>query len=65
MYEQFGGRVDQQTKGVTFRLFIPDHVKAPLQYEGGGLPRITDVFVVGSFQEPKWDLSAPVRPTAA
>jgi glycosidase len=65
MYEQFGGRVDQQTKSVTFRLFIPDHVKAPLQYEGGGLPRITDVFVVGSFQQPKWDLSAPVRMTAA
>src|SRR6267143_3277895 len=65
MYEQFGGLVDQQTKTVSFKLFLPDHEKAPSQYEGGGLPRITDVFVVGSFQKPRWDLNAAVRLTAA
>ena len=65
MYEQFGGLVDQQTKTVTFGLFLPDHLRAPFQYEGGGLPRITDVFVVGSFQKPKWDLTAPIRLTPA
>src|SRR5262245_65957399 len=59
MYEQFGGLVDQETKTVTFRLFLPDHEKAPFQYEGGGLPRITDVFVVGSFQKPAWDFGSP------
>lgn len=68
MYEQFGGLVDQQSKSVTFRLFIPDGERAPFQYEGGGLPRITDVFVVGSFQNPQtrqWDIAAPVRMIAA
>jgi len=65
MYEQFGGLVDQPTRTVTFRLFLPDHETAPFQYEGGGLPRITDVFVVGSFQKPAWDFSAPVRMTGA
>src|SRR2546425_2372709 len=64
MYEQFGGLVDQQTKTVSFKLFVPDHEKAPSQYEGGGLPRITDVFVVGSFQKPRWDLNAPIRMAA-
>lgn len=64
MYEQFGGLVDQTAKTVTFRLFIPDGERAPFQYSGGGQPRLTDVFVVGSFQNPatkQWDLAAPVR----
>src|SRR5256885_4781953 len=65
MYEKFGGLVNQKTRKVTFRLFLPDHEKAPFQYEGGGLPRITDVFLAGSFQKPAWDLGAPVRMTAA
>ena len=42
MYEKFGGLVNQKTRKVTFKLFLPDHEKAPFQYEGGGLPRITD-----------------------
>src|SRR2546429_470045 len=68
MYEKFGGLVNQNTRKVTFKLFLPDHEKAPFQYEGGGLPRITDVFVVGSFQDPatrQWDLAAPVRMIAS
>jgi 1,4-alpha-glucan branching enzyme len=63
MYEQFGGLVDQQAKKVTFKLFVPDADKAPFQYDGGGLPRLTAVFVVGSFQNPatrQWDLNNPI-----
>ncbi|HEX8499767.1 MAG TPA: alpha-amylase family glycosyl hydrolase [Pyrinomonadaceae bacterium] len=67
MYEQFGGLVDQQAKTVTFKLFLPDGERAPSQYEGGGMPRIKGVSVVGGFQHPAqklWDLAAPV-PLAA
>ncbi|QMU30517.1 alpha-amylase family glycosyl hydrolase [Adhaeribacter radiodurans] len=63
MYEQFGGLVDNTTQTVTFKLFIPDGERAPHQYAGGGLPRIRQVYVVGSFQDPnhnKWDLNAPI-----
>src|SRR5438046_64090 len=68
MYETFGAKVDRATKTVEFRLFVPDGDRVPTQYEGGGLPRLTGVFVVGSFQDPAtraWDLDAPVRMTAA
>jgi pullulanase len=60
MYELFGGTVDQTEKTVTFQLFFPDASQAPDQYDGGGLPRIKSVSVVGSFQTPNWDMSAPV-----
>jgi pullulanase len=63
MYEQFGGLVDQQKKTVTFKLFVPDGERAPYQYEGGGPPRLKEVFVVGSFQDPptrQWNLNAPI-----
>jgi len=63
MYEQFGGLVDQQAKTVTFRLFIPDGERAPFQYEGGGLPRVKEIFAVGGFQDPvnkRWDFANPV-----
>lgn len=63
MYEDFGSLVNQEEKTVTFRLFVPDGERAPFQYEGGGLPRLTKVAVVGSFQNPEtrqWDLAAPV-----
>ncbi|MCE5336513.1 MAG: hypothetical protein LLG06_18200 [Desulfobacteraceae bacterium] len=66
MYERFGGLVDQAAKTVTFKLFVPDGERAPLQYSGGGLPRLTEVFVVGSFQDPvprRWDLASPVHMT--
>lgn len=52
MYEDFGGIVDQANQTVTFKLFVPDGVRAPSQYEGGGLPRLTAVFVAGNFQKP-------------
>lgn len=64
MYEQFGGLVDRVSRSVTFKLFIPDGERAPHQYTGGGLPRIKDIFVVGSFQNPgtrAWDIAHPVR----
>src|SRR4051794_6047315 len=64
MYEQFGGLVDQIAKTVTFKIFIPDGERAPAQYEGGGLPRLTDVFAVGSFQNPAtraWSIASPIR----
>ena len=65
MYEQFGGLVDQAAKTVTFKLFVPDGERDPSQYEGGGLPRLTDVFVVGSFQPTPWDTAAPIAMTRA
>lgn len=68
MYEQFGGLIDKTTKQVTFKLFLPDGERAPFQYEGGGLPRIKDVFVVGSFQNPatrQWDTTSPIRMTSS
>jgi pullulanase len=63
LYERFGGLVDQTIKTVTFTLFVPDGERAPSQYEGGGLPRLTGVAVVGSFQNPttgQWDLDNPI-----
>ena len=68
MYESFGGIVNQADKTVKFRLFVPDGERVPSQYEGGGLPRLSDVFVVGSFQHPDtraWDLAAriPMMPS--
>lgn len=50
MYEQFGGRERGDTKIAEFRLFIPDEALAPTQYEGGGLPQIKELYVVGDFQ---------------
>lgn len=58
MYEQFGAIVDHKKKNVTFKLFLPDASKDPRQYEGGGLPNITRISVLGDFQTPKskrWD----------
>ncbi len=66
MYEDFGGVVDQQDKTVTFKLFLPDGERSPYQYEGGGLPRIREVGVTGSFQDPQnkgWNSDAPEKMT--
>ena len=68
MYEQFGALVDQAAKTVTFKLFVPDGERAPFQYEGGGLPRLTGVYVVGGFQDSAakaWDLNAPIELTGS
>jgi pullulanase len=48
MYEAFGAVVTDHT--VEFRLFFPDVAKDPAQYENGGLPRIKDIRVTGTFQ---------------
>ncbi len=64
MYEQFGAIVNHANKTVTFKLFVPDGERDPYQYEGGGLPRLKDVFVVGSFQNAahkQWNLDRPLR----
>ena len=49
MYEKFGaGRQDDSSYG--FRLFVPDNSKDPAQYVRGGDCKITEVRVVGDFQ---------------
>ena len=65
MYERFGSTVDRASGTVTFRLFVPDGERAPDQYEGGGLPRLTAVGVVGSFQNPPWNFGAPLAMAAS
>ncbi len=65
MYEQFGSIVDQVTGTVTFRLFVPDGERSPSQYEGGGLPRLTSVGVVGTFQDPPWNNDATLAMAAS
>jgi glycosidase len=59
MYEQLGAREDPAQPGVVeFKLFVPADV--PSQFEGGGLPRITAVHAVGTFQRPTpWDPADP------
>jgi pullulanase len=49
MYETFGAREIQQGV-VTFRLFFPDSSRDQGQYQGGGLPGVKDIRVVGDFQ---------------
>ncbi len=65
MYERFGSLVDPATQTVTFRLFVPDGERAPSQYDGGGLPRLTSVAVLGSFQPVPWDRASalPMPPS--
>lgn len=68
MYESFSSIVDKTSKKVTFTLFYPDSSIAPDQYEGGGLPRIKDAFVIGSFQKTlnkKWDKKNPIKMKSA
>ena len=50
MYEEFGAREIGDTGQVAFKLFVPDDKLNPSQYEGGGLPRIRHIHVVGDFQ---------------
>lgn len=59
MYETFGAVVVDPD--VEFRLFFPDAAKDPSQYQNGGLPRITEIRVTGTFQATPWDLqTAPL-----
>jgi pullulanase len=65
MYETFGAREIDRGE-VTFRLFFPDRARDPGQYQGGGLPWVKEVRVVGDFQvaageAANWDpASAPI-----
>ena len=56
MYEEFGAREKDNTETAEFKLFIPDEAYDPSQYEGGGLPQIKEVRVVGDFfPTPIWN----------
>jgi pullulanase len=50
MYQSFGARELDDTRKVTFRLFIPDGTLDPEQCKIGGDPHITRVHVIGDFE---------------
>jgi hypothetical protein len=49
MYEKFGPIVDHSTGNVQFKLFFPDNSKDILQYGRGGLPKIKEIYIPGTF----------------
>lgn len=51
MYDKLGPYDFNDDGTVTFQLLLPNKAVAPAQYGGGGLPRIVEVRVVGTFQE--------------
>lgn len=55
MYEQFGPIVDHSTGKVEFKLFFPDSSKDILQYGRGGLPKIQEIYIPGTFNASGWD----------
>jgi len=55
MYEQFGPIVDHVTRKVEFKLFFPDNSKDILQFVRGGLPKITEIRIPGTFNATNWD----------
>jgi pullulanase len=55
MYEQFGSTVDHVTRKVEFKLFFPDNSKDILQFVRGGLPKITEIRIPGTFNATNWD----------
>jgi 1,4-alpha-glucan branching enzyme len=55
MYEQYGPIVDHVTRKVEFRLFFPDNSKDILQFVRGGLPKITEIRIPGTFNATGWD----------
>ena len=56
MYEQFGPVVDHSTRTFQFRLFFPDNTKDVLQYSRGGLPRIEEISIPGTFHSGGWEV---------
>ena len=50
MYEKFGAR-EMKRGEITFRLFFPDRGRDPDQYDGGGLPGLAAIRVIGNFQK--------------
>ncbi len=63
MYEQFGPVVNHATRSVKFNLFFPDSSKDVLQYGRGGLPRIKEVRIPGTFNASQWDVAQAPRMT--
>ena len=55
MYEEFGPIVDHSTGNVQFRLFFPDNSKDILQYSRGGLPKIKEIYIPGTFNASAWN----------
>ena len=61
MYEQFGPIVDHAAGSVQFKLFFPDNSKDLLQYGRGGLPKIKEIRIPGTFNDSGWDQTqAPI-----
>ena len=65
MYEQFGAAEVGDTGVAEFRVFFPDATLDPTQYSAGGLPRVTRIRAVGTFQATAWDIDTGVELTAA
>jgi glycosidase len=61
MYEKFGAAEVGNTGVAEFKVFVPDAGLDPHQYSGGGLPRITRIRAVGSFQANPWDPATGVE----
>ncbi|MGK7898544.1 MAG: alpha-amylase family glycosyl hydrolase [Xenococcus sp. (in: cyanobacteria)] len=55
MYEEFGPIVDHSKGNVQFRLFFPDNSKDILQYSRGGLPKIKEIYIPGTFNASGWN----------
>lgn len=55
MYEQFGPIVNHSTGSVQFKLFFPDSAKDILQYGRGGLPKIKEIYIPGTFNASGWN----------
>ena len=54
-YQDFGPRVNHETREVCFQLFFPDNTKDILQFGRGGLPRIKEIFIPGTYLSTGWD----------
>ncbi|GAB1542828.1 alpha-amylase family glycosyl hydrolase [Scytonema sp. NUACC21] len=55
MYEKFGPVVNHSTGEVEFKLFFPDSSKDILQYGRGGLPKIKEIYIPGTFNDSGWN----------
>jgi 1,4-alpha-glucan branching enzyme len=54
-YQDFGPRVNHDTREVCFRLFFPDNTKDILQFGRGGLPKIKEISIPGTYLSTGWD----------
>lgn len=62
-YQDFGPRVNHDTREVCFRLFFPDSSRDILQYGRGGLPNIKEIAIPGTYTPSQWDASLAPRMT--